>query len=590
MTQPFDLIIRGGKIVDGTGKEAFDGDVGIVGDCIVEVGRIDAAAKQEIDARGMIVTPGFVDVHTHYDGQVTWEHTLKPSTDHGVTTVVIGNCGVGFAPCRAEERHVLVRVMEGVEDIPEIVMTTGIPWTWETFPEFLDFIESRAYDVDIAALVPHAALRVYVMGERAEASQVPTQADLDEMTRLVAEAIRAGAVGVATSHTLAHRDAHGNPAPHVKSGIDELLALAKGLREAGGGIFQIAAGLFDKQVKFDRANAGEPGALSFVEYEVNLLRAVAETSGGPVTFSLLDVPEAPGTNMEALKRVRALNESGLTVKAQTFPRPVGLLVGLEMSQHPFSLHPSYWAIRELTFTERVAKMRDPEFQRRLLSEKPGAALADAMTVLFVSRTLNAYRLGTPPRYDLSDEFSLLHEAKRRNVSPYVVALEWLLENDGHHIMMSPAVNFSGTDLSGVAEMIAHEDVLIGLGDGGAHYGVLCDASYPTTLLTYWVRDREQGRIPVSTAVNMLTYRNAQLFGFDDRGLIAPGKKADINVIDIDRLQLHGPEVQYDLPGGGRRVRQRAEGYVATILNGIITRRDDRDLGVLPGKLLRSLPV
>ena len=586
MNPPFDMVIKNGLIVDGSGGSPFRGDVAIRAGKIEAVGDVRGESREVIDATNHIVTPGFVDIHTHYDGQVTWESTLKPSTSHGVTTVVMGNCGVGFAPCRPTQRDMLVKVMEGVEDIPEIVLTAGIPWKWESFAEYLDFLSARQYDVDCAAYVPHAAIRVYVMGERAAAGQLPTQQDLSQMTELVAAAVRAGAVGVATSRTLMHCDSTGAPAPHVKSERDELLALARGLRLGGGGTFQVVPRVIDLMLKGAIAEPDDPAVAAFIRQEVALLQDIAETSGGPVSYSLTDVREAPGLHMAMLRQTEALNDRGLDVRAQVFPRPIGLLVGLELTLHPFKHHPSYVKIAHLPLATRVERLRDPSFRRQLLSEQPDPSVASPVQLMLARRCLNAYQMGDHPNYNLDTQPSVTHEAARRQISTSEVALEWLLENDGHAILFAPAANFTGPNLDSVLEMLEHRDTLIGLGDGGAHCGALCDASYPTTVLSYWVRDRVGSRLQLAQAVAYLSRRNALAIGLKDRGLIAPGMKADLNVIQFDKLNVLPPEVAYDLPAQGRRVLQRAEGYAATLINGIITRRNDQPTGATPGRLVR----
>jgi len=588
MAQTFDVIIRGGTVVDGSGAEPFAADVGIKDGIIAAVGQVTGEAKEVIDAKGKIVTPGFVDVHTHYDAQVTWENTLKPSTDHGVTTAIMGNCGVGFAPCRPNERDILVKVMEGVEDIPEIVMTEGLPWTWETFPEYLNFVGGRKFDIDVAAYIPHGAVRVYVMGQRALGDAPPTQEDLDKMTDLVAEGVSAGAIGIATSRTLVHRDSYGRPAPHVQSGNEEILALAKGLRKAGKGVFQLVPRVIDELLKNFSADKKDSGSLDFIDREVELLRQIAEVSGRPVTFSLLDLPEAPGLYAEVLKRLVPLNKQGYQIKAQIFPRPAGYLVGLDLSRHPFKFHPSYRPIKDLPLAEQVKAMRSPEMRKKLLAEQPDPQYANPVELMLVSRSLNAFDIGEIPSYDLNKVPSLKVEADKRGVSPWEVALDWMLKRDGHNIFMAPVVNLGGENFAAVRDMLNDDNTLVGLGDGGAHYGYICDAGYPTTLLVDWARDREPGsRLSLAKAIHFLSRRNALAMGLSDRGLIQTGMKADINVIDFDQLRLDAFEVAYDLPAGGRRVLQHARGYVATLVSGEITHRNDKPTGKTPGRLVRS---
>lgn len=583
-----DLVIRGGCVVDGAGSEPLDADVAIQGDRIVAIGEIAHRGTREIDARGMIVTPGFVDIHTHYDGQVTWEESLRPSTSHGVTTVVMGNCGVGFAPCKPQDRKTLINLMEGVEDIPEIVMTRGVPWEWRSFSQYLDYIERRTFDADVVALLPHAPVRVFVMGERAATGEPPTRDDLRAMTAIVAGAVRAGAIGVSTSRTIMHQGADGRPAPHVRSDRDEMAALALGLRNAGGGVFQLTPRLSDATLEPHAGSENNAGSPSFIAQELELLREMAEISGGPLTFSLVDIPGSPGLYRQVLETLTAMNGGDRRVTAQIFPRPVGLLIGLDVSINPFMFHPSYLAIRHLPLADRVATMKTPHMRSRLFAESADPIAAGRKGPMYITRALNGFRLGDPPDYTLDPSRSLLVEARSRGVEPAEVALEWLLEEEGRHIYMAPAVNFSSPDLESVWRMLTHRDTLVGLGDGGAHCGVICDAGYPTTLLSHWVRDRDGPmRLPLTSAVNFLSRRNALAFGLDDRGLIAPGMKADINVIDLANLRASPPRTVYDLPAGGRRITQAAQGYVATLVAGEITQLDGRPTGARPGRLVRG---
>jgi N-acyl-D-amino-acid deacylase len=578
----FDLIIRGGLIVDGTGSDPFEGDVGITGSTITGLGRLTGSAERSIEASGRIVTPGFVDIHTHYDGQATWESSLEPSPAHGVTTAVMGNCGVGFAPCREEDRDRLVQVMEGVEDIPEIVMTEGIPWQWETYGEFLDFVGRRKYDIDCASYLPHAAMRVYVMGDRATAGEEGISEDLERMAALVEEAVSAGAIGVSTSRNLFHRDSAGELAPHVKSGQAELNALAMGLRAAGRGVFQIVPNLLDQ------TQGSASGPSEVLRSGVALLRGLAESSGRPVHFSLTDNKKAPQEHLEILKLVQAMTDDGLDVHAQVLPRPFGVLAGLDLSVHPFRYHPSYQPLSDLPLAEKVRALRLPEMRARLLSEEPDERFGKPLQLMLASRALDSYRLGDPPRYDLDPSASLVHEAARRGVSTWELALDWLLERDGGQVLLVPMGNHSKPNLAAVSEMLADRNTLIGLGDGGAHYGLLCDSSFPTTTLAYWARDRQgHDRLKVQDAVRYLSRRNAEAIGLTDRGLLAPGMKADLNVIDFDALRLLPPSVRFDLPGGGRRVVQFAHGFDATVVSGEVIRDHDQSTGARPGRLVRG---
>jgi N-acyl-D-aspartate/D-glutamate deacylase len=581
---PFDVVIRGGAVLDGSpGATPRLADVAIKGDRICKVGEVLDRGLEEIDASGKLVMPGFVDIHTHYDGQVTWDTRLTPSTFHGVTTVVIGNCGVGFAPCKPHQRELLARVMEGVEDIPGIVITAGVPWKWETFSDYLDFLEPRRYDADCLFLVPHAAIRVYVMGDRAGAYERPTEDDLREMRALVAEAVRAGAVGVSTSRTLSHKDSTGTPAPHVRSGRDELLALAAGLRDGGGGVFQIIPNVHDFHVN-------QPGDLTeeqidrVADSEMALIGEIGHLSGCPVYFSLVDIPAAPGLWRKMMDHTRTLNDEGIQVKAVVAPRPPGLLFGLELSLHPFSLHPSYRAIEHLPLEERLELMRRPEVKAKILAEN---LIPEPLREKHVRRSLNSFRLGTPPKYDPSREASVRFEAERRGVSQWEAAYDWIIEGEGKSIFYAPASNFVGGNLDAAYAMLIDEHAIMGLGDGGAHYGHICDASFQTYMLTYWTRDRVGLKLELGDAVHALTRRAALSVGLSDRGLVAEGMKADINVIDYDGLELMAPEAIYDLPEGGLRIIQKSKGIAATILSGKITYRDGSFTGALPGHMVRS---
>jgi N-acyl-D-amino-acid deacylase len=565
----FDLVIRGGTIFDGSGQAAFTGDVAISGTRIAQVGRVAETGREEIDAVGMAVTPGFIDVHTHYDGQVTWEHTLSPSSGHGVSTVVMGNCGVGFAPCRPAERDMLVQLMEGVEDIPEVVMTAGVPWNWESFPDYLDALDQRSFDIDIAAQLPHSPLRVYVMGERGANLEPPTEDDLARMQALTAEAIRAGAIGVSTSRSLSHRSKDGNPAPSTMSEECELAALARGLRDAGGGVFQLIANQ-------DRDPASE----------LALMRRLTEVSGRPLSFTLVQSPAMPDAWRTLLAGIEDANASGLPMRGQVFPRPIGVLYGLDLSIHPFALHPSFQKLANLPLEEKVAALRDPEMRRQLLSEKPEHR--NPLLLAQVQRLDRMFPLGDPPCYEPDPGDSVAARAARGGMSAYEMAYELLLEGEGAALLYNPATNYVDNNLAVARRLMTHSSTITALGDGGAHYGLICDASYPSYVLTRWVRDAAgHEKWDMEFAVHALAAKPALAMGFKDRGIIKPGTKADINVIDLGRLRLHAPRPVYDLPASGRRLRQKVDGYVANIVSGRITYRGGEPTGHLPGRLVRG---
>ena len=565
----YDLIIRGGTIHDGTGAEPLVGDVAIKDGLIAAIGVVDGEAAEVIDAAGKIVTPGFVDVHTHYDGQVTWDNRLVPSSGHGVTTVVMGNCGVGFAPCRPEQRGDLVKLMEGVEDIPEVVMTEGLPWNWETFPEYLDALAERQLDIDVAAQVPHSALRVYVMGERAVRKEAPTADDLMQMRGLVAEGIRAGAFGVTTSRNVMHRTRTGDLAPSLYSDVDELCALADGLGDAQGGVFQLI-----------------PAPAEPAEDEFPLLRKIAEHSGRPVSFTLLEVPGQAGAGWRHhLAGLTQAAADGLTIRGQVAPRPVGMFFGLDLSLHHFSSHPSYKAIADLPLDERVAKMRDPAFRAQLLAEAPEDT--NPTTLMLIGAFRGAYQWDDTPNYepDREDRVDERAKAAQRDLGTY--AYDALLANDGKAVFYLPAANYTEGNLDAVREMLGHASTVMALADGGAHYGLICDASFPTYYLQRWSRDASDAeRIALPQAIAELTSKPAALIGMTDRGRIAVGMKADLNVIDLSGLKLHVPTIEYDLPGGGKRMQQKSDGIAVTIVSGQVTYRDGQHTGALPGRLVR----
>ncbi len=573
MMPDFELIIRGGTIIDGSGGEPFAGDVAVRGGKIAAIGKVDGSASEEIDAKGLLVTPGFVDVHTHYDGQAIWSDRLAPSSQHGVTTVVMGNCGVGFAPCRAGDQDMLILAMEGVEDIPGVVMNAGLSWNWETFPQFLDVLDSQKRDIDVAAYLPHSALRLYVMGDRGANREPATADDIAAMRAAAREAMAAGAVGFSTSGIQTHKRSDGEYIPSYGAAVSELTALA-GEASRGGGIFQIVPNLV------------ETGDLDVARERFELLRGIARDTGAPLTFSIAQMPQAPHLLPIILDWVKEANrEEGIDISCQTFPRPVGLVVGLELTAHPFLLCPTYAAMAERPLAERVAAMRRPEVRAKLLAEHPHQeqVLLTKMSGLFDQM----YVLEDTPNYEPSVEDSVAAIAKHRGVAPAEIVYDLLLANDGRGKLMVTISNYALGSLDFMRDVLQRPEIVVGLGDGGAHYGLVCDASYPTFMLTHWGRDRKEGRIPLPHLVRMLTAIPASLMGFGDRGRLVVGAKADINVIDHAALRLESPTVSFDLPGGGRRLMQGAEGFRATIVSGIPIARDDRPTGALPGRLVRG---
>ncbi len=566
MADALTLVIRGGLVVDGTGRPPFEADVGISGSRIAVVGRIPDRGVEEIDARGLLVTPGFVDAHTHYDAQVMWANHLAPSSNNGVTTALMGNCGVGFAPCKPEQRDMLVRLMEGVEDIPEPVLTEGLPWNWQSFPEYLDRLDARQFDLDVATQVPHAALRVFVMGERGAAREPATQADRTAMAQLAAEGIRAGALGFSTSRTLNHKTVDGQPTPTLDAAEDELTTIAKAIGETGAGWLQVISDFGD-----------------IIEPEFAMLRRLVAASGRPMTTTILERDSKPQEWRQLLGMIADANADGLPMTGMVLTRPTGIMLGFEISQNPFVDCPSWAEVAHLPFPARLAALRDPSLRARLIGEtSPDPTLAKRLR-----RWDRIFPLGDPPDYEPSPERSIGAEARRRGVDPAALAYDLLLENDGRTILYRPLSNYAHGTLDTVREMMAHPNTLIGLGDGGAHVSILCDASAMTYGLTHWTRDRASGRFPVEWMVRRLTMDNAHALGLHDRGVVAAGRKADLNVIDHARLNLRAPHVVYDLPAGGRRLMQNADGYVATILSGEVVRRDGKSTGRLPGRLVRG---
>lgn len=562
------LVIRGGLVVDGTGAPSVGADVAISGGQIAYVGPDAPRGDREIDARGKLVTPGFVDIHTHYDAQVTWSNHVTPSSWNGVTTALIGNCGVGFAPCRPDRRDMLIKLMEGVEDIPEVVLAEGLPWTWESFPDFLDVLGARAFDMDVATQVPHAAVRVHVMGQRAADLEPATDRDSAEMAALVEQGLRAGAFGVSTSRTIVHKTLAGEHTPTLRAEESELTSIARAVRAAGHGWMQVIS-------DFD-----EP------ESEFAMLRRLADASGRPLTFSLLQREQRPRLWRDLLAAVELANAAGLAMTAQVMGRPVGIMLGFEISQNPFLPCPSWAAIANFPFPEKLAALRDPSFRARLTSEDA----ADSMLRHRLRTWEKIFPLNAPLDYEPPPEASVAARAARLGIPPEQCVYDMLLENDGRAILYRPLINYAEGHLDGVREMLRHPNTLLGLGDGGAHVSVICDASATTTTLTHWTRDRPRGgKLPLEWMIRRLSRDNAHALGLRDRGVLSPGMKADVNVIDYDRLCAHPPEVRYDLPAGGRRLVQRTEGYAATLVSGVPVHLDGEPTGALPGRLMRSGP-
>jgi N-acyl-D-aspartate/D-glutamate deacylase len=566
MSAEFDLVVRGGTIYDGSGGEPYVADVGTRHGTIAQVGKVAARGDEEIDATGLIVTPGFVDIHTHYDGHATWSNRLYPSSNHGVTTAVMGNCGVGFAPCRPEDHDKLITLMEGVEDIPGIVMAEGLPWMWESFPSYLDFLEERRFDMDVAAYLPHAPLRLYVMGDRAMTREPATVEEIAEMQRLTSEAVNAGALGFATSRSINHKAKDGRLTPSYAAVEDELHGITAGLARAGKGIFQVIS-------DFD-----EP------ENEFAMLRRVAEGSGRRMTFTLLQMSHAPNRWRTVLTAAERASAEGVPITAQACGRPVGVLAGLELSVNPFTFCPAYSEIVGLPFEERLSALRDPALRDRLIAEYPCSSWEPVAALLTQPESM--YRLSEDLNYEPKAEQSIAAQAERQGVPVARLLYDLLIEDDGRGLFYMPGANFVDNDISAVENMMRSDVVVPGLGDGGAHCGFICDASLPTYNLLRWA-GVGWGKLTLPGMIRSLTADCARAVELNDRGRVAPGMRADLNVIDLDRLALGRPHMIYDLPSGGGRLQQEARGYVATIVAGVVTYREGEATGALPGRLVRG---
>jgi len=511
-----DMVIRGGRVIDGTGRPGFTADIAVTGGLIREVGRVAGRGRREIDADGALVTPGFVDIHTHYDGQATWSNRMSPSSHHGVTTVVMGNCGVGFAPCRPTDHEMLIELMEGVEDIPGAVLAEGIGWQWESFPEYLDFLGSRRYDMDIGAQLPHGALRVYVMGQRGADREPATAEDIAAMRAITAEAVRAGALGFSSSRTLNHRSSRGEPTPSLKAELNELLGIAAGLRDAGRGVIEMISDFGD------------------LDEEFSFLEAMVRESGRPMSISLAQGISPQGWR-KLLGRVERANTRGLPMRGQVAPRGIGILMGHATTLNPFSTRPSFKEIAHLPQHERLEALRDPSRKARILAEQPTPAFARLFAVMAGGEKL--WELGDPPEYEPDPEDSIAARARAAGADPWSFAYDLLLEREGEVILYTPFANYAENNLDCCREMLLHENTVPGLGDGGAHVGTICDASFVTSLLTHWGRDRKRGDlIDLETLVRRQSRDTAVAVGLDDRGELVPGKRADLNVIDFDALR------------------------------------------------------
>ena len=560
-----DLVIRNGSVVDGTGAPRRIADLAIDGERITALGGAIGRGRREIDASGLLVTPGFVDIHTHYDGQATWDPYLTPSTFHGVTTVVFGNCGVGFAPVRKGAAPYLINLMEGVEDIPGTVLAEGVKFNWESFPDYLDALAAAPKVIDVGAQVPHAALRFYVMGERgADHAAAPTDAEIAHMGELLEQALRAGALGFTTSRTTKHRAHDGRFTPGLSAREPELFGLAAAMKRAGRGVIEVNS--------------------DFGPGEFEILRAAAEISGRPLSVLLIQVNNAPKLWRETRAQIHAARKDGLAVNGQVGCRPIGVMMGLETTMHPFSTHPDWMALNALSPAKRLAQLqRDADLRRRLVEHRP----ADEHTQRIAGAMHRIYVVDHAYDYEPDPGLSLAARAEANASSPWALALEAMMAREGKQLLVETFENYTEGNLENIREMLLDEATVMGISDGGAHVCTVCDASAPTFLLTHWARDRTRGmQLPLEFLVRKQTRDCALAYGLEDRGVLAPGYRADLNLIDFDKLSLRLHEVIYDLPAGGRRLMQRANGYRHTFVAGVETLRDDEHTGALPGRLLR----
>ena len=565
----YDLIIKNGIIYDGTGDKPFVADIAIKGRKIEAIGELDEVSKQTINAEGKVVAPGFVDIHTHYDGQVTWDPYLRPSTYHGVTTVVMGNCGVGFSPCKPEERDWLISLMEGVEDIPGTALHEGINWQWESFPEYLDILENKPLAIDVGTQIPHGAVRAYVMGQRGINREEATQEEIDRMSQLVKEAIQAGAFGFSTSRTEKHRDSSGALTPSITAHKNELVSIANSIGELNSGVLQGISDFYDFESEFD------------------IFKEMSQSSGRPISITVEQMDQRPDWWHQLLDGIEAAQNKGINMYGQVPPRATGINMGLEVTLNPFTFYPSFYDLSKKSLEEKVATMRDPKFKKKLLSEQPvsiGNPLVEEITQSFNKM----FRLGDPANYEPDPDSSFKAIAKKQNISPQEVAYDCLLEKEGKALIYHPLFNYLPGNLDFVEKMLNHPYSISGLGDAGAHCGAISDASFPTTLIQHWGRDRTRGKkIPLEKLISMQTLETSRLLGISDRGVLKEGYKADINVIDFDNLTLHEPEVLHDLPAGGRRLVQKASGYEYTIVSGQIAFKNGEATGALNGRLIRN---
>ncbi len=568
-----ELIVRGGTVVDGTGAPARTADVAIDGGVVTEVGRVDGTARRELDADGLHVTPGWVDIHTHYDGQATWDPWCSPSGWHGVTTVVMGNCGVGFAPAAPDRHEWLIGLMEGVEDIPGSALSVGIQWGWESFAEYLDALETTPRALDVGALVPHGAVRAYVMGERGARNEAATSDDIERMAQIVRDALAAGGLGFSSSRTIVHRAIDGEPVPGTFAAEDELLGIARAVGEFAPAIFEVAP-------------AGVVGEdLLAPAKEIAWMRRVAAATGCTVTFLISQYDAAPEAWLDAFRMCEEAQAAGADLRPQVLGRPINLLFGHSTAIQPFAKHPTYLAMADLPLAERVVRLRDPEVRARLLAEE---AVDDPIASVLTFPLDRVFPLGDPPDYEPTRDSSVAAIAAAQGRDPRETLYDLMLADDGRELFMYPVLNYAANDSEVTRLMLEHPLSILGGSDGGAHCGVLCDASTPTTMLTHWVRDRVRGaRLPLEWVVRKQTADTAAAFGLTDRGTLTPGRRADLNLIAFDELTVGRPEMRFDLPAGARRLVQSTRGYEATVVAGEVVAERGADTGARPGRVVRT---
>ena len=579
----FDIKITGGEIYDGDGGNAVQTSIAIKDGYIVEIGNCDGAAKRTIDAEGAIITPGFIDLHTHYDGQISWDEELRPSVNHGVTTVIMGNCGIGFAPVKPADRDRLVRLMEGVEDIPGTALHEGLTWNWESFPDYMNAIDNLPHTVDFGVMIGHDPVRVYAMGERASAFEQASDADIAKMQQIVREAMEAGAAGFSIGRTDVHRTADGEWTPSAEASAKELTGIAKAFDGLDHGVLQIVN-------DFNLEREGDQ-----FDDELDIIESFVRAGGRPASISLMQRDMAPNDWKRILEATERLNKDGTDFHVQVAPRAIGVFQGLQCTFHPIMAQPSYIDIKDKPLEERVAIMRDPAFKKKCLSEKPVTLAGEGSSVPPIADTMIAaidlvankfFRLGENPDYEQSMDASLGAQARRDGVCAMEKLYDTLLEMDGHQLIYFPIYNYTDFNYDNVREMLMHPAALPGLSDGGAHVGTICDASFPTYLLSHWTRDRAQGRIPLSRAIQMLTADGADYLGLKDRGRLKVGMRADLNIIDYDKLRLGTPRMVQDLPAGGQRLLQPVSGYRASFVAGEQVIANDQVTDARPGRLVR----